>query len=107
MAADLGVSRDTLYEWERVHPEFADALGLARVHVQAYWEDIAQEAIGKRPRECDARLWARIAGSRFADYRKRQSVALNRAPALFLTAINVKLQPEEAYRQMIEEATLS
>lgn len=29
-AADLGFHRDTIYEWEKVHPEFSDAVKLAR-----------------------------------------------------------------------------
>lgn len=38
MWADLGISKGAADEWKKKHPEFADALDLALVHSQAFWE---------------------------------------------------------------------
>lgn len=38
MWADLGISKSTADAWKKKHPEFAEALDLALVHSQAYWE---------------------------------------------------------------------
>jgi hypothetical protein len=34
----LGINKDVARRWCKDHPEFADALELAKVHSQAYWE---------------------------------------------------------------------
>lgn len=38
MWSALGISKDVAEDWKKKHPEFADALGVALVHSQAYWE---------------------------------------------------------------------
>jgi gas vesicle protein len=38
MWADLGISKTTAETWKKKHPEFAEALDLALVHSQAFWE---------------------------------------------------------------------
>jgi hypothetical protein len=38
MWSELGISREVAKNWEKKHPEFADALGVALVHSQAFWE---------------------------------------------------------------------
>lgn len=44
MAAKLGVARNTLeLNWPAAHPEFAEALGQARLESQAWWEDFGQD----------------------------------------------------------------
>lgn len=42
MAAKLGISRECIYEWARVHPEFSDALSRAMALSQMWWEDQGQ-----------------------------------------------------------------
>lgn len=37
-AGDIGVSRDTVYEWAESHPDFSDALKKARAARTLYWE---------------------------------------------------------------------
>lgn len=37
-AADLGIHRQRVYEWEQRHPEFADTVKLARVKRQLFLE---------------------------------------------------------------------
>ena len=36
--ADLGITKDVAKGWEKKYPEFKDALDMALVHSQAYWE---------------------------------------------------------------------
>ena len=36
--SDLGITKDVAKSWQKKYPEFADALDLALVHSQAYWE---------------------------------------------------------------------
>jgi hypothetical protein len=36
--SELGINKDVARTWCKNHPEFADALELAKVHSQAYWE---------------------------------------------------------------------
>lgn len=38
MWSELGISRDVAEGWKKKYPEFADALGVALVHSQAFWE---------------------------------------------------------------------
>lgn len=45
IARDLGVTRQTLANWEQAHPEFLDAMTQARELALAWWEDQGQEGI--------------------------------------------------------------
>ena len=36
--SQIGISKSTAETWKKNHPEFAEALDLALVHAQAYWE---------------------------------------------------------------------
>ena len=36
--SDLGITKDVAKSWSKKYPEFADALDMALVHSQAYWE---------------------------------------------------------------------
>jgi hypothetical protein len=38
MFADLGITKDVAKTWQKKYPEFADALDMALIHAQAYWE---------------------------------------------------------------------
>src|SRR5699024_3525112 len=38
-ARDMRVTRETVYEWARVHKEFSDALQRAKQWSEAHWED--------------------------------------------------------------------
>lgn len=38
MFSAIGVSKGVAEEWKKKHPDFADALDMAIVHSQAYWE---------------------------------------------------------------------
>ena len=36
--SELGINKDVAKRWCKDHPDFADALELAKTHSQAYWE---------------------------------------------------------------------
>jgi len=36
--SQIGISKSTAETWKKNHPEFAEALDLALVHAQAFWE---------------------------------------------------------------------
>lgn len=38
-ARQIGVHIDTIYEWAKVHPEFSEHFGRAKINCEAYWED--------------------------------------------------------------------
>jgi transposase len=38
MWSQLGISKNTADNWTKKYPEFAEALGVALVHAQSYWE---------------------------------------------------------------------
>ena len=38
MWSKLGISKTTAETWKKKHPEFAEALEIALVHAQSYWE---------------------------------------------------------------------
>ncbi len=38
-AAILGVHPDSLYEWQKVHPEFSDAVRAGRAAATTFWEE--------------------------------------------------------------------
>jgi helix-turn-helix resolvase-like protein len=43
IAARIGISRQTLDNWAKQHPEFLDAIKWAKDLEQAWWEDAGQE----------------------------------------------------------------
>lgn len=38
MWSKIGISKQTAETWRKKHPEFAEALDIALVHAQSYWE---------------------------------------------------------------------
>lgn len=68
IAAAFNISRSTLNEWERLFPEFSDALARARAAAQSWWEDH-----GRRNLKADryqAQVHKNIMAAQFEDYRE-------------------------------------
>jgi hypothetical protein len=63
IACEIGVVRQTLYDWEQAHPEFLDALTRARAECQAWWE--RQGRVNLATQGFNASLWAKNMGCRF------------------------------------------
>ncbi len=74
MAADIGVSRNTLETvWPAAHPEFLEALGLARDISQAWWERQGRENLTAD--KFQGSLYSRSMAARFPkDWREKQLV---------------------------------
>lgn len=73
IAADLGVARDTLYQWERRHKDFAVAMRLARDLSLAWWEHAGMR--GMFHSGFSANAWGLQMRNRFPeDYRDRRDV---------------------------------
>ena len=82
MAANMDVSKDTIYEWEKVHPEFSDALKCARAKSQAWWEDSGQSnmLLAQGQGTFSAAVWSRSMAARFPeDWRENKAVELTGA----------------------------
>ena len=71
--SDLGITKDVAKSWQKKYPEFADALDLALVHSQAYWEremlaNVGNKAFNSRIAEIALR------GQFPTDYRERMDI---------------------------------
>jgi len=63
VAAILEVHIDTIYEWEKVHPEFSDALKKAVGFSEAWWEEEGRTNL--KNKEFNATLWYMNMKNRF------------------------------------------
>lgn len=63
MASRWNVSRETVYAWMDMQPEFSDAMKVAQAHCQAWWEDKGETGMGKLGFKGD--VWARNMTARF------------------------------------------
>lgn len=45
MAAELGISKQRIYDWEEAHEEFRDAITRAMALSQQWWEDAGQSGL--------------------------------------------------------------
>lgn len=67
IGAILGVGTATLYRWRDEHPEFREALDLAKEFELHWWEDIAQTHMveNKESDKLNASIWSRSMAARF------------------------------------------
>lgn len=65
MAAEFGVSRQTLDAWTKAHPDFLDAITRATTLAQAWWENAGQK--GMTADKFNASVWSRSMAARFPD----------------------------------------
>lgn len=83
MGHRIGVHVDTMYEWINVHPDFSEALRLAVQAEQAYWEELAREALHMPASSFPAALWSRSMAARFpAKYRERSEMGVGGAAGM-------------------------
>jgi len=67
VATNLGVCRDTIYDWRDKHPEFAKALKVGKDASQAKWEDIGQDGVCGDIKNFSATAWMFTMKNRFRD----------------------------------------
>lgn len=65
MASKLNIAKATILHWAEVHPQFSNALTLARAHAQAWWEDAGQRGMTRVGFQ--GNVWARNVASRFRE----------------------------------------
>ncbi len=69
IASSFDVHIDSLYEWQKVYPEFSEAITRAKQEAQVWWEDMGQA--GLTMNVFNSSLWAKQVSCRFpADYRE-------------------------------------
>jgi len=80
-AAAFDVSKQTVYTWKDVHPEFLDAWTRANTHLQAWWENAGRS--GMASDRFNATVWQKNMNCRFRDDWRDQS------------DVNLKIIPHE------------
>lgn len=65
VAAELGISRDTLYEWCRKNPDFSDTIKRGELLSQRYWERIGIDGMLGRIPGFKVAIWIFMMKTRF------------------------------------------
>lgn len=74
-AATIGVSKQTLHEWAKVHPEFSDALDRGRALCEKWWVNAGKQGMfmGGQNNPFQATIWKFFMSARF-DWREKTDV---------------------------------
>lgn len=92
-AAQLSVSKDTLYEWARNHSEFSDALNIGRIKAYEFWEKLGiQGAMGEQ--KVNHAMWALFMKNRFGWADKQELTGADGQPLQMQMAV-ANLTPEQ------------
>lgn len=98
MASDIGVSRNTLEtSWPAAHPEFMEALEIARECSQSWWESMGRTNLimNKDAGTFQASVWSRSMAARFPrDWRENKGVELTGKDGADLNLSVTFVQPE-------------
>lgn len=82
IARTLGISRDSMHEYTKVHSEFSDALKRASDLAQAWWEDEGQAGL-RLGKDFNATAFIFQMKNRFRDdYRDKQEIEHEGKPGL-------------------------
>lgn len=100
IGAILNVGTATLYRWRDEHPEFREALEIAKEHELLWWEEVAQGYMVERKDgdRLNASIWSRSMAARFPKkYRESTKTEITGADgAPLLTGIQVTfVKPDE------------
>lgn len=65
VAGQIGISRDTLYEWCKKYPEFSDTIKVGEMKSYAYWEDLGMRGMMGKVKGFRPSLWIFTMKARF------------------------------------------
>lgn len=65
MAAEIGIAKQTLYNWQEKHSDFMDACSRAQTQCQGWWERKGRE--GMEAPLFNSNVWAKNVSNRFPD----------------------------------------
>lgn len=75
MCAELGICKQTIFNWRKEYPSFDDAMNIARMKSQQWWEDIGQSNMNTMGFQCS--VWTKSMSCRFPDeWRDNKGVEL-------------------------------
>lgn len=74
LSRELGVCRETIYEWRDKHPEFARSLKKGLDACQSYWEEIGEQGIKGEIKNFGGTAWIFTMKNRFrSDYKDEKN----------------------------------
>jgi hypothetical protein len=106
VAVNLGISRDSVYAYAKIYPEFSDALTRGKELSQAWWERQGREGLyditeyDEKGRPCSRRsinhsIWNKNVACRFrVDWADRQELAGVGGDAIAIRIIKASEAPE-------------
>jgi len=65
IAAHIGIDKGTLTRWGDAHPDFRNALMLAKTYAQSYWEELGEN--GMHADKFNATVWRTSMQARFRE----------------------------------------
>lgn len=78
MCAHFSISRQTIDNWAHSNPEFLEALNVAMVHCQDWWENAGMNGMFMNAAQFNAAIWKKSMEARFReDYTEQKAVALS------------------------------
>ncbi len=87
IASRIEVAPGTIVAWAKQYGEFAEALEMARIHSQAWWEDIGQRMMVESPNgdKLNASLWSKSISARFPRTYRENKIDINHSGAMALS----------------------
>lgn len=67
VCVELGIHKDTFYEWEKNNPDFSDAVKTFRANSQQWWERVGRNAVIGEVNGFNATAWIFNMKNRFKD----------------------------------------
>lgn len=94
-AGEIEINKATLYDWEKVHPDFHDAINIARQKCQAKWESLGFDGLfmGKEDGSFSQSTWIFNMKARFG-YRDKIEVDHEHKGEIKLS-YNLDKEPED------------